>query len=562
MPINWKSQFETPLINLIHLNQVENSDQLVNKIAQFYDLAIKTGAPMAPGTPAGPLISGNIQGFKSSLKLYYKLQKVATVKTETGKYLQRISKLVELGKEIKLEISNINNELKSTKADKLSILNSVVKIKNSDSIELLLASMPEGHTKERIRKLGIKEVELKNKIINLENKLKRVVTDKINDLKKEIANFVKKLRPGGNEGSIKKRKFKGISDAKKITRQSLSSIKLIQAEIKDTALQINTISNSINSVNNITPADFNLILGITKQIITASYDKTLELITAVLVILGGYPDYIVSSNTKSKIRKDLAKIAEFKLKIQTKESEITSKYKNKIKKKINDIAKSLISSKNKKTNRIKEKINDSKRIQNIIKELNTIKKDAVFVINFIKVIKLIKSDIEKQQYKSGIHSTILLSEGTLSFIHKNDPVLYSKVSKNTTIIHIKSFIHDKEQELNGFLNKLKAREKKLLSFKDKVAQSIKDKLVNKQAIIFGIFVKLAIIRYWTGALCVNLGVVTFPGVVVTAPLRMIESEGPADTISQLSKVFQAHTKTVVGTYTTPAGVTVPWTGYF
>jgi len=562
MPINWKSQFDTPLINLIHLNQIENSDQLVNKIAQFYDLAIKTGTPMAPGTPAGPVVTGNIQGFKSSLKLYYKIQKVATVKTETAKYIQRIKKLVELGKEIKIEISNINDELKSTKSDKLSILNSIVKIKNSDSIELLLASIPEGHTKERVRKLGIKEVELKNKIINLENKLKRVVTDKINDLKKEIANFIKKLQPGGNEGSIKKRKFKGITDAKKITRQSISSIKLIQAEIKDTTAQIDSISNSINSINGIKPVDFNLILGITKQIITSSYDKTLELMTAILVIIGGYPDSIVSSNTKSKIRKDLSKIADFKLKVQTKETEITTKYKNKIKKKIADITKSLIPSKNKKTNRIKEKINDSKRIQHIIKQLNTIKKDAVFVVNFIKVIKLIKADIEKQQYKSGVNSSIRLSEATLSFIHKNDPVLYSKVSKNTTILHIKSFIHDKEQELNGFLAKLKSKERKLLSFKDKLAQSIKDKLVNKQSIIFGIFVKMAIIRYWTGAVCVNLGVVTFPGIVVTAPLRMIESEGPADTISQLSKVFQAHTKTVVGTYTTPVGVTTPWTGYF
>lgn len=559
MPISWKTQFESPLVNLIHLNQIENSDQLVNKIAQFYDLSIKTGAPMAPGTPAGPVITGHIQGFKSTLKLYYKLQKLSTTKIEVAKYVTRIKKIVELGKEIKSEIDNITTELHSAKADKLTLLSSVMNIANSKEFDIIFNSIPEGGLKETLRKLVIKEHELKQKLVAVKNKLKKVVYDKVEILKKEIADFIAKLRPGGSEGSIKKRKFKAITDSKKIIRQSILSSQVIKREISDTKSQIEVFSNSISEISGNDISTYNLIARLLLQIVAASYTKTLEIITTILVIVEGYP---ISDASKSKVRNSLIKIAEFKKRIETKEEEIATKFKSKIKSKLNQITKELLPSKNLKTNRIKEKIEDSKKIKRIIHRLDVIRKDVVLIANFIKVIATIKREIELKQFKAAVHSTVLLSEAALSFISKNDPDLYSKLSNNNTIQAIKSFIHDKEQALNGELMRLKRTEKKLLSFKDKLVQSLKDKLVNRQSIIFGQFVKIALLRYWTGATCVNLGVVTFPGTAITTPLRMVQSEGPAELISQLSKVFQLHLKTVSGTYTTPAGVFTPWVGYF
>jgi len=70
-----------------------------------------------------------------------------------------------------------------------------------------------------------------------------------------------------------------------------------------------------------------------------------------------------------------------------------------------------------------------------------------------------------------------------------------------------------------------------------------------------------LLGYWAGAATPNAGVVVFPG-IVSLPVSMKPSANPDDFVKSLSRTFQAHIKTVAGTWTSPAlGATFPWVGY-
>ncbi len=181
-----------------------------------------------------------------------------------------------------------------------------------------------------------------------------------------------------------------------------------------------------------------------------------------------------------------------------------------------------------------------------------------------KIVSSIRAELSKLKKFKDVNKFIP-NKQLATLLNKLLPGQGSKYLQITTVRAAKAF-------LAGVLIAYISSNEQLLElrakFKENI-QSIRDKILsqrfNPKEIIFNSFLRLAITGYWTGGVMVNPAtptVVLSPG-VVSLQASLKPTANPANFIRSLSKVFQAHTLTVGGTFTVPGTppVVSPWFGY-
>lgn len=420
MPIVWKTSFEEPLNKLMLSGTVGNSKQLVNAIALLYDTSIKQGLPIAPGTPAGPLVGGNIIVFKKMLDLYFKLNasknQIGIVKT----YASLIKSVLLTIKTINSQIKTKTTELKATAKDitttRKDILKTTAEIAKLSSqlskpTDVNLASNRNKLDKYKelrkklidlnlkLSKYKVIEIEIKAFIEKYKQKIITFVRPKIQLIKDQLKKLIKKLLfPQLQENKLTlfrklpvyiKRALDEYRENKRlITDVIVKSVGLIKTGYND----IQVVRSALNKQDK---KQFSILA---KQMIKGGNIGTITAAAAKIVsMIEKYPDKVISADQKNVVRQRSAKIVELQNKIEIKKEELKKKIKAKLKKKKDEIIKSIKLRKGKKTPKEKiEEINAKrKEFQDIVKEIQRIVKRIKELITLAKLLKAEITTINK-----------------------------------------------------------------------------------------------------------------------------------------------------------------------
>lgn len=555
MPIVWKVTFEEPLIRLIQAGQISNSKRLVDAIALQYDLSIKQGLPNPPGTPAGPLVNGNILAFKKALNAFYKIEAVKQQALVVAIYVKTAKALLQTIKATYKEISKQRTQLRSItrqQAKNARELRRLRKIKNLDSARKM-AKLNSDNSKLLI---------LKVEILNFIESKKQYITDfirpKIQALKDELRSLVKKiLMPALQTSqlavikSIPKLIKTVIKDIKDKKKQYLDIIKKNIQTVNSTVVIFKKIRGSLN------PSDSSRLKSAINSMVKSTNPSTLtknaDLINS---ILSKYGDDKIDPKVKSSCRSAVCKIISLKVEILTIKEQARDFLRAKLQERKDDIIKSL-----------KPKPGPSKILEarNRIKEL----KSTVFQYKSMvtraaaarKTYSKVKTEYSKvRRLKDS--DKFIPTPSVADVINKQFPGQGSRYLEIKSSREAKAFLYSlliaaiaSNEQIAELKNKYKSN---ILEIRNKIISQ----RANPREIVFNIFLRLAVLGYWTGGIMPNLGIVTFPG-TVTLPVSLKPTANPANFIQSLSRTLQLHTKTVAGTYTIPGTppVVLPWVGY-
>jgi hypothetical protein len=557
MPIVWKVTFEEPLIRLIQSGQISNSKKLVDAIALQYDLSIRQGLPNPPGTPAGPLINGNILAFKKALNTFYKLEAIKQQALVIALYARTAKGILQTIKSTYQDIAVQRNQLRALSKQQAT---NIRKIKQLKRVKSLDSARQIAKISSENSKLTILRTQIVAFIQSKKDEIIEVIRPKIKALKDELKAFVKKiLLP-----MLQTSQLKIIKSIPRVIKNAVT-------EIKDKKKQyLGVIKNNVQTVNNISKT-FKALRGSLKKedatkiktamnvLVKSSNISTLikngELINSTL---SKYGDTAINPSLKASCRSGVIKIIKLKSEINTLKEEAKSSLVSKLQERKDDILKSFKPKFGPGQSRIQELRQRAKELKSFVTEYKNMAKRVSTTAKTYSKVKTEYSKVRKLKDSDKVVPNTAVSTALDTYSPgKGSKYLEIKSSKQA-----KAFLYSTLIELassNQQLNELKSK------YRDNISD-IKNKILsqrlNPKELIFNSFLRLAVTGYWTGGVMPNLGIVTFPG-VVTLPVPLKATSNPANFIRGLSKTFQLHTKTVAGTYTIPGTppVILPWVGY-
>lgn len=557
MPIIWKTSFELPISKLIQSGKIGNSKQLVNYISQFYDASIKTGLPLAPGTPGGPMITGNKAAFKSILNLYFKKQALKQQVIAISIYYAAI-------KSIFSEIKEVNSDIIKLKRDESAIL------REQKNVKLQIQSLQKKSTlpNRELKNAKIRELELQYKYeeiaLQISNKqllLSDFILPKIQDIKSKLKQLTKRIVTP----QLQDTKLKSYSKLPKMIKNLLTESKSLKneyvGEIQKSVNKINTLIQKFKSIGSkLNPQDaiqirnsINLILKTNDLVVIT------DNIYIILSILDSYNSSKISTDIKNELRNSLNLVYSYKSEILEKKTKITTE----LSEKFNEQKKQLINSFSLKSSagptKSQEIKADALEIKRVIDYLRGIIREQAVILAVLNALRSEYSALSSGNTKQYVPNTQIIS-----LLNKQSTGLGDKY-KNTATTPDEARIFIREN-MESFLSQSSELRNKIQLVKTKYLVDIRKKIlskkINKKEIEFNYYLRLAIKAYWTKGTLMNMGFVTYPG-VVTIPVSMKSTANPNNFIKSLSRTFQAHTLTVAGNYIIPGTppVTLPWIGY-
>lgn len=550
MPIVWKTSFEDPLITMHRVGKIN----LVDSITTLYDLTIKQGLPAAPGTPAGPLISGNTAAFKQALTTYFKI-------TAIQRQGQMVKIYVSYLKSLLLKIKEIQKKIKQYVTRMTALLGKIALLKKK--ISQLLAADSIAEKKQAAIELVVLAstiAELQEVFVfiaKLKDKLVSFIKPKLKKLKDAIKKLVKKIIAPILQSSTLVMFKSLVTRIKELIRvfkeKKALFIKKINTLIRTVKDKIAVIRKFLGSIP----------IALAKQIASLVTALLKSTSLAAIINISAQILSIVDSNSKisSSIKLEIRNAVSFIIEIKDKILRMKAEFMAKLKQKFNEKKQQLIARfkpKTKGPNKIEEIKKDAKNVKELIIRLRPVIKKTI-------LITLLLNEIRKESIKiSKLDPTIKYESNSklADLLNKTHPGSGDKYLTYTSINFIKAFLI---VLLSEYINKLEVVKKAKQKIKDRVSRvksSIAKKKINKQELIFNSYLRLAVTGYWTAGVMPNLGIVTFPGTLVL-PISMKPTANPDNFIRSLSKALQLHTKTVAGTYTTATTppVILPWIGY-
>jgi hypothetical protein len=557
MPIVWKVTFEEPLIKLIQSGQISNSKKLVDAIALQYDLSIRQGLPNPPGTPAGPLVNGNILAFKKALSTFYKLEAVKQQALVIAVYARTAKGILQTIKSTYQDISKRRSELQQVTREQAKNARKIKQLKRVNSIE---ASRQIAQLNAKNSKLIILKAEITSFIQVKRDEILEVIRPKIKALKDELKAFVKKILLPMTQTSQ-------LAIIKSIPRV----IKNIVTEIKDKKKQyLGTIKSNVQTVNNtsktfkklrgaLNKEDSSKIKGAINTLVKSSNVSTvIKNGDTINSILSKYGDDKIDPKLKASCRSGVTKIIKLKTEISTLKEEAKTSLISKLQERKEDVLKSFKPKIGPGQSRIQELRQRSKELKSFVIEYKTMAKRATVAKKTYSKVKGEYSKVKKlKDSDKFVPSTAVSAALDSQFPGQGSKYLEIKSSKQA-----KAFLYSTLITLlasNEQLTELKNKYRDNIS---EIRNKILSQRINPRELVFNSFLRLAVTGYWTGGIMPNLGIVTFPG-VVSLPVPLKATSNPANFIRGLSKTLQLHTKTVAGTYTIPGTppVILPWVGY-
>jgi hypothetical protein len=557
MPIVWKATFEEPLIRLIQSGQISNSKRLVDAIALQYDLSIRQGLPNPPGTPAGPLINGNIIAFKRALNTFYKLEAIKQQAMVIAMYAATAKGLLQTIKETTKNLQVKRKELRTVVREQSKNAKELRKLSRINTIE---SARKVAEINSKNSKLTIVKVDILNFIQEKKEFIANTIRPKITALKDELKALVKKLLIPALQTSQ-------LAVIKSIPKL----IKNVVKEIRDKKKQyVDKVKNNIQTVNStarvfkkmkgsLSKEDSSKMKTAINTLVKSSSPSALsKSADAINSILSKYGDDKIDPKVKSSARSAVTKLLIVKTEISTVKQEAKEFLVSKLQERKDDILKSLKPKFGPGPSKIQELRTRTKELKSFIFEYKMMVKRAS---EAKKVYSQVRGEYSKTRKLKDADSYVPNPKvaSTLDRQLPGQGAKYLEIKKSRDA---KAFLYvtliavlASNQQIAELKNK----------YKDNIKQ-IKDKIlsqkINPREIVFNSFLKLAVTLYWTGGVMPNLGIVTAPG-VVSLPVPLKPTSNPANFIKGLSRTLQLHTKTVAGTYTIPGTppVILPWVGY-
>ena len=588
MPIIWKTAFEEPLIKLIQTGAIGNSVQLAGAIALQYDLAVKQGLPNPPGAPAGPAI-GKPPVLQAALIAYFTSEAVKSQAGVIKVYIDSLKSVYKLIKDNSKNIKNTTKEISKIKRERATIKNNIKKLSNKVNTKNPKDAIP---VKKEIIQEKQKDAKLLFKLKDFTAALKKfkdAIVQKIKPIIKSVLQKLKALIIRIQAPPLQDTSLKSLAALPLIIKDTIKDVvkkrKEYIGKAKDNVKQIKEKSNKLKELPKLVDKeDQGKVKEYVKGVVTGfDTKKTAANGNKLISVFSKYPTTKVPLETKNDIKRNVTDI--IKLKSET------NLYKQKavefVKQKLKSRKDSLVSTF---TPKIKPRIpkalearKDAKELKDKLTEYKGVIKQKTEVVTTLTQLKAesknIKSKYDELDLKgqtSNIKEKARSVKGNKgsdlkkyvpnprlgSALEKYKPGLGEKYNGIQTLDQARNFILVSSNTVLAdktvLENKKQMVKKGIQGIKDK----IKRKKLNPKEIIFNSYLRSGIIGYWAGAICPNLGVVTFPG-TLTVPAEMKPSADPGAFIISLSKALQAHIKTVAGTYTIPGTppVVLPWVGY-
>lgn len=560
MPIVWKLTFEEPLIKQIQSGQISNSKKMVDAIALFYDASIRQGLPNPPATAGGPLINGNILGFKKILGTYFKLETVKQQAIVVKIYSKVVKDILQNIKSISKEISKNRKQVKSIAREQLTINREIRRLRNTRTLE---ASRRIAELTSKNQKLLAEKINIISSITAKQEYITDVIRPKISELKDQLRDLIKKFAMPILQPS----KLALIKSLPKLIKQNISEIKNKKKQyldtIKSNVKKINEANQQFKKLRgSLTKEDSAKIKTSINSLIKSTNVSTLikagDMIAAVI---SKYPDSKINPELKNTCRSNINKIIQLKLEIVTIKQTAKETLKEKIKERKDDLIASIKPKIGPGLSKIQEMRVRTKELKSFISQY----KQVVTRFNDSrKIVTKVKSEYSKIR-KTPDNIKYIPNAGLAPILDAQQSGLGSKylqinstrAAKAFLIGAITSAISSNEQ-----LNELKSKYKNnILEIRNKIISQ----RINPKELIFNSFLRMAVMSYWTGGTMSNVGLPTTvlnPG-IVSLPVSMKASSNPANFVRSLSKTLQLHTLTVSGIHVIPGTppVTLPWVGY-
>lgn len=557
MPTVWKVTFEEPLIRLIQSGQISNSKQLVDAIALYYDISIRQGLPNPPGTPGGPLSNGNILVFKKFLNAFYKLESSKQKILVVAVFSKNIKTLLQAVKENVKEISKKRKELRELIREQSKNLKEISKLKRINT----------SFAKKKLIELSLKNVKLlklRNEILQFIQDKKEIITEfikpKIASLKAQLRDIITKLAIPSLQAS----KLKLLKSIPRLVKTIIKEIKekkkfyldLIKTNIK----KVNELSKVFKKIKSAVSKEniAKLKKSINSLIKSISIASAVKAGTVLVALISNLPESKIGSEVLAACRSAVNKILNIKIEILNLKEQAKEFLLTKIQERRADLLNAFKPKNISRVLELRERVKELRRFISELKSLLPRLREAK------KIVSSIRSELSKLRKFKDVNK-LIPNKQLASLLNKLLPGQGSKYLQITTVQAAKAF-------LAGVLIAYISSNEQLLELRTKFKeniQSIRDKILsqrfNPREIIFNSFLRLAITGYWTGGVMVNPAtptVVLSPG-VVSLQASLKPTANPANFIRSLSKVFQAHTLTVGGTFTVPGTppVVSPWVGY-
>lgn len=558
MPIVWKTSFEDPLIKLIQSGQIGNSKKLVSYISTFYDASIKQGLPNPPGTPAGPLISGNTQLFKAALNAYFKLSAVKQQAISIKIYVQSIKSILERIKETASEIKKHSRDLKAALIFQQRIISKIGSLRGKGTPE------SDREIDRLYRTLVIyqeKEIFALREIQRIKDLIKDGIKPAIEKLKKKLIDLIKRILFAQMQDTKLKSTLALARNIKRLIQESSELRKEYIAEIKNDLQKIKEFNTKLRKItSSLEPGDAAQIRQAIRELVTStSLNKIGTHGNRIIQVIDNIPDDKLPAGTKGYVRLIISKIIRLRYLISLKEEDIKNIIKQKLKDKIIKLISTFKPNFLPGLGKIMEIKRDLIEVRNIIVAIRTAIKEGVLMALIVSRLKRELQRIAASKLSKYEPSRILAD-----LLNKLRTGFGDRYLRITDIQNAKSFII---RNLSIYLQQQKLIVEVINTLKSKylvgIKKKISSKLFNPEEIIFNQFLQLALTGYWTLGTMPNLGLVTFPG-IVTLPAELKSTSNVENFIRSLSKTFQAHALTIAGTYTTSTTppVVLPWVGYF
>lgn len=555
MPIVWKTSFEEPLLRQMQSGTLGNSALLVNAIVTLYDLSIKQGFPNPPGTPAGPVVAGNRAALQAALTAFFLTEAIqaqaGVIKLYAGIITGIITTVKTTSKEISTATKQVNTAVRNQAKTALKI-KQLSKLKTVDAKKQIAT----------LKLQNAKDLTIIKDAKNLVNSKKQYLINQVRPQIKIIIDLLKKLIIKLYAPYLQDTLIKSIIALPKLIKDTFTDLKNKKKEfIDDIKKNVTKVKSSAETLKRaqrmVSKEDAATLKGtIVSFIKTTNASEMVKKGNQITGIVDKYPNDKIPAELKAKIRSSVTSVIQAKSQIVTKKQFAKEFLKEKLKERKDALIGAFKPKMGPGLSKAAQMKADALEIKQTVQNYKNLVKEASVVTTLLVQIKQEINILKRPNLKQYKPNAKLASA-----LDKYKPGLGAKYLEVKNPKQAKTFIYTNTALLNAkkieFTNKKEAAKGYIKSVKDKILK----KKFNIKEIKFNIFLRIGLLGYWAGAATPNAGVVVFPG-IVSLPVSMKPSANPDDFVKSLSKTFQAHIKTVAGTWTSPAlGATFPWVGY-
>jgi hypothetical protein len=597
MPIIWKVQFSLPVLAQMVAGKVKDPVTFAGAVSSTYSACIKTGFPIAPAPPV-PFTLGKTPLLKAAIAVGLGVPMIKGLR-KTLKFNKRLmsKSMSKIDKQISMQAAELSSELSSVKKKYDAEVKSVVEdLEAGDFTAEFISSAPPQNSPHITTNMGqFVHVEVgdpctKTYVIPLQD----VSFETFNKWK---TSGIDQVAIDAIKASVKRTQNKNIEMFDEVTNSAKDALSEQLEDVLERKKENFNISKTFSLLSLILFVKKPTLLTTVKTLasilkaLIKSFTAPITDITSKISELNTLKSGLKSSNTsdvnvqKKMIAAQLEGLGDDK-KAAIKELAAIPKLAKKIFK-IN-VPLLLKSPKIEPEKRIKE-VNQllAKRMNMISQNISKLNNEKSAIFNDLSVVNEARNAIAKAMASAANNSSSTLDSNAKIKLELGKVLKCTCISieDQEKMLNLDTFTDEsigiKARRLVGkvdskgkrdilSIDALKDEEQK--AFDDLKKELSKNKTFNaddlwdfkKPQRLFDAALGAGLVAYWLGGTIPSAGVATviFPGLPPVALGLKTNFKSLPKLMTSLELIFQAHAFTIAGVYVTPAGVSLPWVGYF